>query len=256
MEVTEEPGAIPRLAWAVAALVALVVLVASVVIVVGPPRWLPGVSDCSVAVGSATVDLRTQQAENATSIAAGAVRRGRPLATTAEALAELLDSSKSDGLVVASALTGRFPHALTCQHGGADEEEPDRLNRVGLTGRAGRVRKDLDIAFGPQKVGGFAPGGVTNGHMPGSAHYEGRAVDVFFRPVTKKQGARGWAMAQYLVAHAERLEIDTVIFDGRIWTSRRSFQGWRRYSPDTTGRSAKITAVLEHRDHVHLDVAD
>ena len=69
-------------------------------------------------------------------------------------------------------------------------------------------------------------------------------------------GATGWATAQYLVANAERLAIDTVIYDGRIWTARRSFEGWRSYRVDTTGRSAEVVAVLEHRDHVHVDVAD
>ena len=150
-------------------------------------------------------------------------------------MADVLDSSESDARIVAAALTGRAPHAFTCQHGGADDEESDRLNRAGLTGRAANVRSDLDRAFGRQKVGGFAPGGVTSGHMPGSAHYEGRAVDVFLRPVTKRNRVRGWAMAQYLVAHADRLQVNTVIFDGRIWTARRADQGWRELPPRHRG---------------------
>ena len=92
--------------------------------------------------------------------------------------------------------------------------------------------------------------------MVGSAHYEGRAIDVFFRPITRQNRVRGWAMAQYLVANAERLELNTVIYDGRIWTARRSFQGWRTYRVNRSGRSAATMAILEHRDHVHLDVAD
>jgi hypothetical protein len=92
--------------------------------------------------------------------------------------------------------------------------------------------------------------------MRGSAHYEGRAVDVFFRPVNGRSRTRGWALAQYAVAHAERLSVETVIYDGRIWTSRRAAQGWRAYSPDTSGRTAKVAGILEHRDHVHVDVAD
>ncbi len=251
----DEPSAAPRVAWAVAALVALVVLVASLVIVIGVPRWFPG-PDCTVTSGDRTVELGTDEAERAASAAAAAVRRRSPAGTTSAAVAEELDSSDADARIVASALTGRSPHALTCEHGGADDEESNRLNRVGLTGRAAGVRSDIERAFGPQKVGGFAPGGVTTGHMPGSAHYEGRAVDVFVRPVTKRNKVRGWAMAQYLVAHADRLEVTTVIFDGRIWTSRRATDGWRSYSPDTAGRSAPVAAILEHRDHVHVDVAD
>jgi hypothetical protein len=91
--------------------------------------------------------------------------------------------------------------------------------------------------------------------MEGSAHYEGRAVDVFYRPVTEANRNRGWAMAHYLVAQAARLDIRTVIFDGRIWTAGwRSDDGWRTYDPDTAGRDPGAVAVLEHRDHVHVDV--
>ena len=145
---------------------------------------------------------------------------------------------------------------MACTHGGADDEEPDRLDRSGLTARAAKVRRDIDRAFGRQRVGGFAPGGVSSGHMPGSAHYEGRAVDVFVRPINRRNKTRGWAIAQYLVAQAERLEVNTVIFDGRIWTNRRAGQGWRVYQPVTRARSPETRAIILHRDHVHVDVAD
>jgi hypothetical protein len=128
------------------------------------------------------------------------------------------------------------------------------LSRRGLTARAEAVRRDLVGTFGRQQLGGFAPGGVTNGHMPGSAHYEGRAIDVFYRPADARHRRHGWATAQYLVAHADRLAVSTVIYDGHIWTTRRSSEGWRSYRTDTTGRSAAVAAVLEHRDHVHVDV--
>ncbi len=256
MEATEAPGAARRLAPVVAALVAVVVVVASLVVVVGVPRWFPGVGECAVSVGDDRVELSTEQAERAAVVAATSVREQRSLQQTTASLDPLLDGSARDARLVASALTGRSPHALGCRHGGADDEERDRLDRAGLTGRAAAVRSDVQRAFGTQQLGGFAPGGVTSGHMPGSAHYEGRAVDVFFRPATPKQRVRGWAVAQYLVAQAARLEVDTVIFDGRIWTARRGSQGWRDYAPDTSGRSARVAAILEHRDHVHVDVAD
>ena len=94
--------------------------------------------------------------------------------------------------------------------------------------------------------------------MEGSAHYDGRAVDVFFRPVDDANLRRGWAVAQYLVANAGRLGIDHVIFDDRIWSSGlRSEQGWRDYDAPVDGSTAPATRViLEHRDHVHLDVVE
>ena len=130
----------------------------------------------------------------------------------------------------------------------------DRLKASGLTRRADVVRRDVQAAFGNQALGGFAPGGVQDGHMEGSAHYDGRAIDIFVRPITPENKEKGWAIAQYLVAMADRLSIQTVIFDDRIWTAgSRSDDGWRDYDPPETSGDRKI---LEHRDHVHVDVFD
>lgn len=159
-----------------------------------------------------------------------------------------------DARVLASALSGNSEEALSCTVGGEPEEAPDELERSGLVARAERVRADLTEVFGPLSLGGFEPGGVSTGHMEGSAHYEGRAVDAFFRPVNAANQIRGWAVAQYLVTQAERLAIRTVIYDDRIWTSGwRSGEGWRDYDPPSRSGSMEI---LEHRDHVHVDVFD
>ncbi|HEX6150853.1 hypothetical protein [Nocardioides sp.] len=171
------------------------------------------------------------------------------------AFPEAYADHEADARVLASALTGQSWHAFHCTVSDTPDEEPSDLDGTGLTVRAAAVRADLQQAFGPQALGGFAPGGVRDGHREGSAHYEGRAIDVFFRPVIEENKERGWAMAQYLVAHAARLDVRTVIFDGRIWSAGlRSGSGWRRYAPDTSGRDAGTAAILEHRDHVHVDV--
>jgi hypothetical protein len=41
--------------------------------------------------------------------------------------------------------------------------------------------------------------------------------------------ARGWTVASWLVAHAQRFGISTVSFDGMRWT--RSSAQWSRHSP-------------------------
>ena len=163
---------------------------------------------------------------------------------------------EDDARVLASALTGESGASFACDLDGDVEAGDATLTESGLTTRADVVRREVRSVFGSLPLGGFEPGGVSTGHMQGSAHYDGRAVDVFFRPVTRANKVRGWAEAHYLVAHADRLAVETVIFDGRIWTARRGLQGWREYAPDTSGRSAEVAAVLEHRDHVHVDVAD
>jgi hypothetical protein len=157
---------------------------------------------------------------------------------------------------LASALTGYSPSTFSCVVDAAGSG-PTKLNAAGLTRPAAAVRRDLEAAFGDLALGGFAPGGVRSGHMAGSAHYEGRAIDIFVRPVNGDNTRLGWAIASYLVAQADRLAIDHVIFADRIWTAgRRSDAGWREYDPGSTaGKSPATVAILEHRDHVHVDVS-
>ncbi len=161
---------------------------------------------------------------------------------------------EDDARVLASALTGHHDAAFHCELDGEYDAAPDRLGENGLVRRAERVRADLVARFGEVSLGGFEPGGVSTGHMEGSAHYDGRAIDVFFRPVNATNRVRGWAVAHYLVSQADRLSIRTVIYDGRIWTNgERSGSGWRDYQPTATGGDPD---VLAHRDHVHVDVSD
>ena len=126
--------------------------------------------------------------------------------------------------------------------------------RLALAPRAEALRRDVRQVFGDVPLGGFAPGGVSDGHSRDSAHYDGRAVDIFYRPVSAAGRQQGWAMAHYLVSQAPRLGVATVIFDARIWTVRRSGYGLRDYTPDTDGRDPATARILEHRDHVHVDV--
>ena len=162
---------------------------------------------------------------------------------------------EDDGRALASALTGNSPQTMWCDVPGDADEVSDDLDEQGLVARAAVVRRDLEARFGTLSLGGFEPEGVSSGHMEGSAHYEGRAIDVFFRPINAENNQRGWALATYLVANADRLDIGTIIFDDRIWkTGSRSDDGWTDYRvPSSSGGDQ---AILEHRDHVHVDVLD
>lgn len=159
---------------------------------------------------------------------------------------------EADARALASALTGNSGGTFSCELDGDADEADDRLADSGLVQRADAVREEIEGMFGDLALGGFAPGGVTDGHMPGSTHYEGRAVDIFVRPVNETNNVKGWAIAHYLVAQAERLDIQTVIFDDRIWKSGQD-DGWRDYDPPSRSGDR---AILEHRDHIHVDVFD
>ncbi|RKS72429.1 hypothetical protein CLV35_2673 [Motilibacter peucedani] len=149
---------------------------------------------------------------------------------------------------LANALTGHTQAALTCRTSPAKAPRQS-LTGTGLTTRANSVRSAMEAVWGKQSLGGFEPGGVSTGHIEDSAHYEGRAIDVFFRPASTANRLDGWAMAHWMVANSARLELATVIYDDHIWSAARSSQGWRRYVSDDP-----TNAIKQHRDHVHVDV--
>lgn len=155
--------------------------------------------------------------------------------------------------ILASALTGYSQAAFTCTYtSGFDSFSPEAEGQDGLTPRARTAHDELTDAFGELDIGGFQPGGVSSGHIDGSAHYDGRALDVMFEPYDDaRQTRRGWATAHWAVANAQRLGLATVIFDEMIWTARRSGEGWRPYT-HPSGDTDNIT--LRHLDHVHIDV--
>ncbi|MCW2785082.1 MAG: hypothetical protein JWP74_1599 [Marmoricola sp.] len=226
-------------------------------VVVGIGAFLalrPSAAGCTVTVGSRTVELDRSEAEQVSAAVARVVRRSGSDANAVEAVRADSDLRPADAAAVASALTGRTRAALSCSYGGAGDAASPALGPDGLTARAERVRNDLAARFGQLPLGGFAPGGVHTGHMVGSAHYEGRAIDVFFRPITSADKRHGWALAQYLVANAARLQLSTVIFDGEIWTADHAGEGWRTYRVSHAGKSLATIRILEHRDHVHVDV--
>ena len=160
---------------------------------------------------------------------------------------------EADARVLASALTGNSKAVFSCTVN-PDDVPAQTIGKNGLTPRADAVRRDLLATFVKLPTGGYAPGGIQSGHMEKSAHYEGRAVDVFVRPITAANTTKGWAMAQYLVARAKVLNIRTIIFSDKIWTAGgQSDSGWRDYTPPDRAGDEKI---LRHLDHVHVDVLD
>ncbi|TQN31517.1 hypothetical protein FHX37_1424 [Haloactinospora alba] len=202
---------------------------------------LPWTPPCVVHTGEGTVALSRQEAQRA---------------TTAVALeahgAEDPDTSGIDADVRERLRSGPPADAgpsLTCRASGSGGLERQKLGESGLTPRASQVRSAMEEVFGEQSLGGYEPGGVQDGHGEDSAHYDGRAIDVFYRPVSEENRRQGWLLAHWLVAHAQTLDIANVIFDDRIWNVHGSPGGWWDYdSPDPDND------ILSHRDHVHVDV--
>ena len=142
------------------------------------------------------------------------------------------------------------PARISCTVAPTELAQQD-LQRNGLTARANRMRDAVLDRFGAIPDGGYAPGGVSTGHGAVSAHYQGLAVDFFFRPYEDAaQRARGWTVANWLAANAARLKIAVLIYDDQIWSARRAAEGWRQYShPD-----GYTDPINRHLDHIHVDV--
>ena len=141
---------------------------------------------------------------------------------------------------------------ITCTLWPTFSSTDPELNQIGLTNAAQFMWDNVDARFGFISFGGFGPGGVNSGHAPGSAHYEGRAIDFFFKPYeNKNKVAKGWTFANWAVANASRLGIATVIYQDKIWSQNSSFQGWQDFVP-TYGDPKNAT--IRDLDHVHIDV--
>ncbi|KNC19762.1 hypothetical protein AC792_05260 [Arthrobacter sp. RIT-PI-e] len=186
----------------------------------------------------------------------GLTRDEAQRATTAVALrargAEAPDTSDLDDGVLRSLAEGPADDAgpvLSCRGSAATDLPEEDLTETGLIPRADQVRVAMAEVFGDQSLGGFAPGGVGEGHGGDSTHYSGRAIDVFFRPVTEENRRQGWMLAHWLVAHAEDLDIQYVIFDDQFWSSHLARGQWHPYDAP-----APANEILRHLDHVHVDV--
>ena len=131
------------------------------------------------------------------------------------------------------------PTATACPPSGLAVES-------GLTPDAVAVARCAVEQFDMTSIGGLA----TGGHVNGSDHYTGRAVDLMVNNWQSSAGAEfGDRVAAYYVENARKFAVTYVIWRGRIWSASRP--GWRPYShPD--GRTDP-TAL--HMDHLHISVA-
>jgi hypothetical protein len=119
---------------------------------------------------------------------------------------------ESDARALASALTGYSPAAFWCHLGASHDGSPPPAAQ-----RAAALQRALAPAFGAVTVS-VASGSQLSARVPD-------------RP-------SGWSLASYLVAHANRLRLTSVSYDGRTWTAG-STSGWRH----ATGSGAGAVVV-------------
>ena len=135
-----------------------------------------------------------------------------PIHNAAQAVQRSADGSayaahETPARVLASALTGWSPAAFRCEIA-APGDSGQRAGADGLTRNARTVVDDVALAFG------------ADGHTTS----EGGQTVTFAAPQSRRHG---WALAQYLVGNADRLEIRSVTYGRRVWTAAASDQGWQ-----------------------------
>jgi len=99
---------------------------------------------------------------------------------------------------------------------------------------------------GLKSIGGFA----THGHIPGSDHYTGHALDFMVstgKAATGSELALGNSIALWFTANPHVFNVKYVIWFDRINTGT----GWRPYGDPSSTNNTK-----QHRDHPHVSFYD
>lgn len=166
----------------------------------------------------------------------------------------------SPSLTLPAAAAGRVPAGATGLPSGIEglaRYVPNNSctpgERVGTGKLAALLRRTYGVGVGTFRA--------CNGSV--SEHHDGRAVDVMLsvRKSAQKQDATAlisWLLATdskgNRYANARRLGVMYIIWNGRIWASYRTGDGWRDYQG-----CSKLTATgydtACHRDHVHLSLS-
>ena len=127
---------------------------------------------------------------------------------------------------------------------------PDPTGTGGcVTPRTAQLLATLRTAHGQLPIACWAP----RPGNPTSDHPRGRACDITYGAIgrfpTPDERAAGWAMTEWLIAHAQPLGITYLIWDGHIWTTR---SGWRPYTGGGIYNPRHPTGG--HYDHIHISV--
>ena len=170
---------------------------------------------------------------------------------------------EADATTLAGALTGRVPASMNCTVNSVGTAAPGAVSSDGLQPGASVVAKALTKDFGPTVrpvAGAVAAGAVPSassgasaapsGSASGSSSASGSAAPArglnlaVGTPRSASGKQRGWAVAQWAVAHCQQLHISAVSYAGLTWQSgRASAQGWQRVAPTASAASVLITVA-------------
>lgn len=149
---------------------------------------------------------------------------------------------EAEATVLSGALTGRVPAALNCTVNGVGTAAPGAVSSDGLQPGANAVADRLGKEFGRTvKAGAGTAGAADPSATPNSSASGSGAGSAsgLVLSVTTGSGAagaqRGWAVAQWAVAHCQELHITSVRYGGRVWRSSASVRGWESTGATPSG---------------------
>lgn len=234
-------------------------LVIGLTVVVLRDVWKPG-PGCATAAGDGAGDVTVEQADNAATIAGVGLALGMPDHAVTVALATALQESglrnltggdrDSAGLFQQrpSQGWGTYPQVTDPVHAATAfydklRSEPD-WPTLSVTQAAQLVQRSATpeayARWEPvarslaRALTGEDPAALTCHHLalavPGADVARLAAAELGTARLSGRQPqARGWALATWLVAHAARLGLDTVSYDGHRWTAEGG--GWNTGGP-------------------------
>jgi hypothetical protein len=155
------------------------------------------------------------------------------IADAAQAVQRSADGSAyaahdSAATLLAGALTGAAPGTLTCvPPPPANALAAQRIGGNGLTPRADSARVELLREFGSASVDAYARDGL------------GFVV----HPSAASGTPSGWAFATWAVAHCGDLNVDQVVYAGKVW-SRSHPRSWSSYTGTPPSNGGVLIRVL------------
>jgi len=179
-----------------------------------------------------TLNLWTAAGDSAAKV--GEVEEGKQVVATGRTLHDRdeIVVSGDTRWVTHGYLSANKPVATGAAAGLSDAPCPDTSVEHGLTAEAVHVYRSVCHAF-PMitSYGGWDAHGE---------HSSGKAIDIM-----TDDSSVGYAIADFLKAHAAELDLYDVIYRQHIWTPVRASEGWR--SMPNRG-----SATANHFDHVHV----
>ena len=113
----------------------------------------------------------------------------------------------------------------------------------GMTAGAKSLKKFINKTYRPvvTEIGDFKCRPNTADPTQLSVHSSGRALDVHVNAHTRAGLKTGNIIRDYMIANSTRLGIQTVIWNGKVWSSDKN--GLREY-----------TGPYPHDDHLHIEI--